>query len=317
MAAPAAYMRAVQAHRRTLEKVLTQNSVSTMKKLYDTAQQGVISRISGLRKAGRGTTMTSLQQHVALVQLREGQALIAQRMAKQMGPLTKQAQVTSLKGLGEDISKLNKHFTGAEISLPIEEAATFGRVIANRTPSLLRMHATSMARYGANIVEKVEKKLAVGLLQGISPHEAYDDIAETVDGEWWQGERIVRTEIAYAYNVTHRDGIAESAIELPQLWQRWEEHCDASGQPLDNRVGVDSIALHGQVTPPNGMFTMPSDAPHPDDKGNTKVPPSLVGRSWDFPPNRPNDRSVLAPWMKTWGVPGWQYVGGRRVWLVR
>lgn len=317
MAAPPAYMKAVQAHRRTLEKVLMQQSVGSMRALYMAAQKNVVAKLTGLKKAGRSSTMTALQQHIALVQLREGQALIAQRLAKQMGPLSKSAQTTALKGVGADIVKLHKHFTGAEISLPIEEAATFGRVIASRTPSLLQMHKSSMARYGANIVEKVEKKLAIGLLSGISPHEAYDDIAKTIDGEWWQGERIVRTEIAYAYNVTHRDGIAEAAVELPQLWQRWEEHCNASGQPLDDRVGVDSIALHGQVTVPGGRFTMPPEAPFADAKGVTRVPQSLVGRSWEFPPNRPNDRSVLSPWMKSWGVPGWQYIGGKRVWLVR
>lgn len=317
MAAPAAYMEAVQAHRRTLEKVLTQKSLASMKALYTAAQKAVVAKLGGLKNGGKGSTMTALQQRIALVQLREGQALIAQRMAKQMGPLTKTAQTTALKGVSSDIIRLNRHFTGAEISLPLEEAATFHGVIARRTPSLLKMHSSSMARYGAAIVDKVEKKLAIGLMTGISPQAAYEDIEETIDGEWWQGERIVRTEIAYAFNVTHRDGIAEAAQELPQLWQRWEEHCDAEGQPLDDRVGVDSIALHGQVTPPGGKFTMPPDAPFPDAKGNTQVGRSLVGRSWDFPPNRPNDRSVLSPWMKTWGVPGWQYIAGRRVWLVR
>ena len=40
---------------------------------------------------------------------------------------------------------------------------------------------------------------------------------------------------------------------------------------------------------------------------------SLVGLAWPFPPNRPNDRSVLSPWMADWGVPGWRYDSGNRV----
>jgi hypothetical protein len=170
-----------------------------------------------------------------------------------------------------------------------------------------------MARYGVRIVEDVEKEMALSMLKGETPSAVIDTVAEAIDGEWWQGERIVRTEMAYAYNGTHRDGIMEASEQIPELWMRWEEHCDDSGSPLDDRVGVDSIAMHGQVAKPGDQFTMPDTAPFPDAKGRTEVPESLVGLSWDFPPNRPNDRAVLSPWMEDWGVPGWRYVGGDRV----
>ena len=142
-------------------------------------------------------------------------------------------------------------------------------------------------------------------------------VAETVDGQWWQGERIVRTEMAHAYNLAHKDGMEASAEELPELRQRWEEHCDDSGRPLDNRVGVDSIAMHSQVAPVGGLFTMPGEAPFPDARGRTDVPDSLAGLSWAAPPCRPNDRAVLAPWMASWDIPGWEWRDGRRLWLKR
>jgi hypothetical protein len=123
------------------------------------------------------------------------------------------------------------------------------------------------------------------------------------------------TEMAYAYNATHRDGILECAEEVPEMMQQWLEFCDESGEPLDDRVGVDSIAMHGQVAPAGGMFYMPRTAPFPNAKGETEVYHKLVGMSWEFPPNRPNDRSVLSPWMKDWGVPGWRYSKGRRIQL--
>jgi hypothetical protein len=121
--------------------------------------------------------------------------------------------------------------------------------------------------------------------------------------------------MAYAFNSTHADGIEESAKEIPELMQRWEENCNDSGAPLDDRVGVDSIAMHGQVAPAGGVFTMPATAPFATigDYPTTAVHKSLVGLSWQFPPNRPNDRACLMPWMADWGVPGWRYAGGRRV----
>jgi hypothetical protein len=310
-------MDAVTTHRAKLERIAIGSSVSKLKKVYDAAQETVLARIRKATKTGKSATFGIHQSRIVLVQLKQGQALMAKRMTGDMKPLSKDAQELALKGLAEDVTKLHKHFTGAEISLPIEEASIFADVIEGREASLLAMHAESMNRYGANIVGKVQKQLALNLLQGDSPGDVYEAVADTIGGEWWQGERIVRTEMAYAFNATHADGIEESAKELPELRQRWEEHCDDTGHPLDDRVGVDSIAMHGQVTDPGDEFTMPATAPFPDAKGNTEVSPSLVGLSWDFPPNRPNDRAVLSPWMEDWDIPGWEYKGGKRVWLVR
>lgn len=314
---PPAFARAVATHRNRLEKVITAQGAGKMKQLYEEAADNVMGRIRRAVGTGKGTTFTVHQQRMALVQLRQGTAVMAKKLAGDLRPLSKKAQEESLKGLAKDVNLLSKAFTGSELTLPIEEAATFAGVINGRASALLRMHSTSMQRYGASIVGRVEQQLALNLLQGKSPHEVYEEVAQTIDGEWWQGERIVRTELAYAFNATHADGIAESAQEIPELRQRWEEHCNELGQPLDNRVAVDSIAMHGQVSSAGGEFFMPDDAPFPDAKGNTQVPAALVGLSWDFPPNRPNDRAVLSPWMPDWGVPGWEYRAGSRFWLVR
>lgn len=314
---PKAYARAVATHRKNLEKVLTAQASYKMKALYDEAQDAVLARVKRSMASGNAKTFTAYQQKQVLTQLRQGQVLVAQKMTKGLQPLSKKAQEVSLRGLIEDVGTLNKVFTGAEITLPVEEAAVFAGVIDKRASSLLRRHETSMARYGTNLVQQVEKKMALGLLKGDSPGDMYQDVADAVGGEWWQGERIVRTEMAYAFNATHADGIEKSSEDIPELRMRWEEHCDEQGNPLDDRVAVDSLAMHGQVAEAGEGFTMPPTSLIPDANGNTSVSRSLVGLSWDFPPNRPNDRAVLAPWMKDWGVPGWEWRGGRRVWLVR
>jgi hypothetical protein len=312
---PKAFLQAVATHRNRLERLAVGQAVSPLKKLYDEAQASLVKQIAKHVKAKKGDTFTVHQQRQVLVQLREGQRLITQRMAGKLGPLGKKAQEAALKGLSADVSKLSKVFTGAEVTLPIDEAAVFAGVINRRAPSLLQQHATSMARYGANVVGKVEKGLALSLLKGGSSSEAIDDVGELIDGEWWQGERIVRTEMAYAFNATHADGMLESAADLPALRMRWEEHCDNAGNPLDQRVAVDSLAMHGQVALPGGVFVMPPTAPVADTNGVTKVPSGLVGLSWDFPPNRPNDRAVLSPWMPDWGIPGWAWSGSKRIQL--
>ena len=315
---PKQFLQAVATHRNKLEKVLSGGAAAKMKRLYDSAQDELMSKLRRSIKAGKGEKFTAFHQRVVLAQLRQGQAIITKRLAKEMGPLTKKAQEVALKGLIEDVSLLNYAFTGSDITLPVEEASVFAGVIEGREPSILRANQESFARYGVRVVSDVEDALAQSLLEGASPGEVMDDVAELIDGEWWRGERIVRTESSMAFNSTHRDGIEESAKEIPELGMRWEEFCDDEGRPLDDRVGVDSIAMHGQVCDADGTFTMPAEAPFPtmgDKKGRTDVPDGLVGLTWDHPPNRPNDRSTLSPWMPDWGVPGWRYSNGRRIWL--
>ena len=310
---PKAFLQAVATHRARLEKVTVGTAVGPLKKLYDEAQAQLVRKIAKAVQAKKGDTFTAHQNRQVLVQLREGQRIITQRMAGKMGPLSAKAQEASLKGLANDVAKLSKHFTGSEVTVPIDEAAHFAGVINRRAPSLLKQHTTSMARYGVNVVNKVERGLAVSLLKGESSSEAIDTVEELIDGEWWQGERIVRTEMAYAFNATHADGMEESAQALPELRMRWEENCDDDGEPLDDRVAVDSLAMHGQVVAPGGLFVMPPTSRVLGPKGETQVPKSLVGLAWEFPPNRPNDRAVLAPWMPDWGVPGWAWDGSKRV----
>lgn len=309
---PKAFVQAVATHRNRLQNLITKKAASSMKAVYDDAHSQLTGHLARAIRAGKGDTFSAHQMRVASVQLRQGQALIAQRMAGKMGPLSKQAQQTALSGLVNDVSRLSKAFTGSEMTLPVDEAARFAGVVDKRRSSLMRMHQNSMARHGASVVKKAEHQMAVSLLTQQDSATTIDQISSMIGGEWWQAERIVRTEMAFAFNAAHYDGVKESADELPELMQRWEEHCDDDGSPLDDRVAVDSIAMHGQVTEAGGLFTMPLTAPFPDAKGNFRVPRHLVGEQWPFPPNRPNDRSVLSPWMASWGVPGWRYEGGRR-----
>jgi hypothetical protein len=258
--------------------------------------------------------MTQAQRKSLLAQIKVGEARLARRMAGALGEVSRDAQEDSLRALTRDLRGLEKKFSGAQIVLPIEEAARFQGVLDQRRTSLLSAHDSSMRRYGANLVAKMQNELSVSLMAAETTSEAIDRIVKVAGNEWWQGERIVRTEVAWAYNATHADGVEEAKEDLPDIMMRWSEHVDDfTYSPLDQRVGVDSIAMHGQLAPPGGMFTMPSTAPVPDWTGNTFVDDSLVGESWSFPPNRPNDRAVLAPWRPDWGIPGWIWRNGRRV----
>lgn len=304
--APKGFTLVSKVHLRELERLAEGGApLRKLKKLYRDAQTDLERKLA--QSAGRAHVTFSVQQQRAfLAQVKQAQIALAQQMAGASAQLSNQTSRNTLKQLIRKIKRTEKKFNKAEIILPIEEAARFEGIIDANKTSLLKMHARSMGQYGSTLVRKMERSLAQSLVTGASTGDAIDAVMEAADLEWWQAERIVRTEQAWAYNATHAAAVAAQAEEYPDMMMRWTEHVsDSTGRPMDSRVGADSIAMHGQLAPPGGKFTMPANAPD--------VHSSLLGKSWNHPPNRPNDRSVLQPWRPHWGVPGWVLRNGRKV----
>ena len=308
-----AYRRVIVEHRARLDRLADHYAPAQLKKLYEAGQHELEAKLRAHVHAGKGERFSAHQMRMSLGMLRDGQARLAAKMANALGSVTEDVQRDAVRGIAGSIAKLHRTFTGSEVVLPVEEAARFAGIIDKGRSSMLRMHRTSFARYGARLVGTLEKELATSLLTGESPAESIGRVMDKARGEWWQAERICRTEAAFAFSAGHAAGIAAAAEEIPDLMMRWSEHCDEDGDPLDDRVAVDSLAMTSQVVEPGGLFTMPPESEVPDAKGRTDVPEALVGRRWPHPPNRPNDRATLEPWSPRWGIPGWRWSRGERV----
>lgn len=299
------FVMALRAHRATLDRLLDRRSAKQLQKFYDTVQAELAAKLRRAVRAGRKDTMTVLQMRQLLAQVKDGQKQIVKSLASNMAPISLEAQVEGIRQTAKTLATLEKKFTGATLVLPLEEAGTFMGLVDQRTPSLVRANAASFARYGADLTGKIEKALALSLASGETPDGAIDRIESVANTEWWRAERIVRTEMAYAFNTAHVDSVAEAAKDLPDLYNRWTEYInDATGQPLDDRVAPDSMVLHGQIALPGHSFVMPPDA---------RVSAKLWGKTYMCGPNRPNDRSVMLPWRSHWGIPAWEWRDGRRV----
>lgn len=291
-------------HRARLSRVIERRGVERVKGLYDDAQAELEARLA--RATGRsGSQFTAHTSRLALAQVRQGQVVLAQRVAGELGDISQEAQIESIRGLAGDLTKLSKVYRGTETIVPIDEAATLRGLVGKRAAQLDEMHASTVARWGARMFDQVHEQLSLSVATGETSGEAVKRVMNTTEGEWWQGERIVRTELSFAFNAAHVDGIEAAQEYVPEIMQRWVEHCDDStGQPLDDRVAEDSIAMHGQVVRPGGLFVMPED---PD------VREEMWGMRWPFPPNRPNDRATVLPFFPGMGVIAWELRGGVRV----
>ncbi len=291
-----------------INRLIDRGGVARLKKLYDQAQAEFTTKLS--RSMGRNTnTFSETQMRMFQAQVRQGQMDIAKRMGEVLAAATEETKADALRGAIRNFKQLEKKFTGVATSLPVEEAARFAGVMGKNT-SLIRRHSMKlMGKAGAAVVGKLEQELALSLITGETVGDAIDRVQSVTGKSWYQSERIVRTEQAWAFNATHAEAIADSLEDMPDIMMRWTELVDDStGRPLDDRVGEDSIAMHGQLATPGGKFTMPSKA---------IVPVKMWGMSWSHPPNRPNDRATLQPWRPHWNIPGWVLKGGRRVSLTR
>lgn len=300
------YEQIVDEHQARLERVAEKRGVNRLRRVYDESQAEVALKLKRLVKSGKGNTLTAHVQRSVLAQLTQGQMYVARRMTGELSDAATDVQTDALRSLSKDLNRLEDKFSGTTPVLPVEDVARFQGVIDKHATSIFRRHETSMVRYGKNNVAKMENALSKSLLQGESQTEAIDRITDIMDGEWWQGERIVRTELSYANNSTQHAGIEAAREALPDMMMQWRELVSDSGMPLDSRVGVDSLAMHGQVAQPGGVFTCPARAPDGED-----VPDGLVYEEVAFPPLRPNDRAVLAPWRPGWDIPGWRWAGRR------
>lgn len=292
-----------EANTKRLNRLIDKGGVRRLKKLYEQAQADFERKLS-MRFGANAQTFTTAQMRMFQALVRQGQLQIAHSLGDALAAVTEETKADALHGAIADFKKLERKFSGIATSLPVEEAARFQGVLGKNT-SLIRRHSSQlMGKAAVKTLRKLEQELALSLITGETVGDAIDRVQKVTGKQWYQAERIVRTEQAWAFNATHADAIAESAKELPDMMMRWVELVDdRTGRPLDDRVGKDSIAMHGQVAAPGDMFKMPPGA---------DVHASLKGKSWDHPPNRPNDRATLQPWRPHWGIPGWQLVGGRR-----
>ena len=232
-----------------------------------------------------------------------------ERLGRELAASSRDSLEESLRGLSQMVGRLHGH-SGA-----LDDDTTFRSIVAARRSQIeaARTHAVNSLR------QRIESRVLDRMTQMVAEDYTIGQVVAAIDEEmeanWWQVERIVRTESSYAYNTAQVDGIRTIAKDFPGMLMRWTELIDDStGLPFDNRVAADSFAMHGQVASIGGVFTMP----HPTSGSPRRaagVSDKLIGRSWSHPPNRPNDRAVLTPWMRDWGIPAWKFQAGRRITL--
>lgn len=299
------FQRSVRAHRATLDRLLDRRSVLGMRRYFDQAQDRLERMLARQARGAKHEALSPIQAQQLLQQVRSAQQLIARQLAQRLMPILTEAQVEGIDQTDQTLAKVEDDTTGGFIITPLAEPSIKARIAERRAVALEQANDAVWLKFGTALAIATSESLAVSLATGETAQDAVSRLRAATDREWWKAERIIHTEAAQAFNQAQSDAIEETALTVRGLEKRWCELVDdETGRPLDNRVGNDSLVLHGQVVEASGVFVMPPDP---------SVHRSFWNQTWSASPNRPNDRSVTMPWRPEWGVPGWRWINGQRV----
>ena len=293
-------------HRAALDRLLDKRGVEVLKRLYDQGQAELVTELFRLVRADKKKEpLTVVQLRQMMLRVRQAQARLAVRLSADLAAVSREAQAEGVMQVDRTITKMERRSGGAFVSLPLLEVATFNQILDKRSAALLTANQKAMARAASILTSRIEQSLTVALAEEEDSEDAVARVQEQADDDWFFSGRVVRAQVAAAYNFGHTDAVDLVQGDVTNLYNRWTELVDdATGAPLDDRVGADSMALHGQVAKPGNVFTMPPDP---------TVAPYWWGQAWTQSPNRWNDRSVTMPWRPEWGIPGWEWNGSARV----
>lgn len=281
-----------------MDRMLDRKLTPTLRKTFAQESRELRKALSQALYGQRGLTVS--RQHVKAVE-----AALAARMpgfgrlmSAALADQTRETQAEAVRSLGKFMGALRREGTR------LDDPRVFESIIRTDRKLLKEQRRDSGKQLVFDTTHEIRQSLKV-LPKDAKVRDLIEQVHAKFEEQWWRVERTMRTETSRAFNTTQDTAFDELGEEFPGIYRRWTELVsDLTGAPLDNRVGKDSLVLHGQVAKPGKPFRMPA---HP------LAPSYMVGKSWLCPPNRPNDRAVLTPWFAGSGVPAWTIRGGERV----
>jgi hypothetical protein len=266
--------------------------IQRMRKVYDEARKDLRDELDDLVRRGRGQTFTAHHLRVVLVQVGDAIRQVEDGLRGNLREVGEVAAEVAPRHLIDAIESGERMYRGVTPVVQAAQAAVFQGLRPRVSPSLLNKFDVSVRTYGAPVIGNIRDQLSISIAKAAPVEETIDRVAGT-DGIFqkarWRADRIVRTEGSYAYGVQKQQSMEQLRPAVPQLLKRLVT-------TFDGRTGADSVDLNGQTVPVNEPFLWVV-------KNSRGVPTGKIVRYMQ-PPNRPNDREVVIPWLSGWSDAG-------------
>jgi len=264
----------------TIEKVdsLEEAQQKKLLKIFKKVRLQLMDRLMTIPEG----TFTEQQMNVTLVQVNAAIEAIKRDLRTGMVDIGEVMATKGIEDLSNEIEKMSKHFSGSVT--PINMRA----ILAATNPNafLLNKYQASIDAYGEGLRSQITSNIVNSLVLRETSERTVGrlvaDVGRYFMGEEWKLNRIVRTEMHNVYNYSKMVSMVEVKKDtIPDIKK-------ALMHPMDNRTGEDSIKL-AKMNP-----VVDIDKPFRFKwKGQERV--------FQFPPDRPNDRSILVPYREEWG----------------
>lgn len=265
---------------------IVENHIQDVLALEESQSKKLLTRYKAVRQDLRdrldfmnADTFTQQQLRGVLVQI--DSAITAMEISLATG-MKEQASIFALHGVNDGLTELQrfeKEFTGAVVPINVNRA-----LVADETTNfLLNKYEASIRAYSEGLRSQLVNSLTTEALAQSPLSTVVRKLGQFFTGEEWKLLRVARTEFHNVYNMGKMNGLIETRDEvLPDLMKTLIH-------PMDARTGSDSVfaARLNMIVPIDEPFTYMW-------QGKKRI--------YMTPPDRPNDRSVLVPYRKSWNT---------------
>lgn len=310
---PTRIERLLQRQQRRIQK-LTDRQARAILRTFDEARRTLredLERLVPDGDEGLGATPWTAQRTRVALALSER---AIRDMTARLGPLFSEGiQALSEQSFEDMLAVIGMHepdflLTGSDVNFDALQRITERNGLA--------LHRYSLERYGADTIEQVQRRIAVGVARGDSQRTIREAIAG-VDGVVARYGRpraalITQMELSRAYNDAHVEAIGAWADATP----------DAASPPLrmiievgggkTDRSHAASEVAHGMTAPVGEPFELPAADILRVMRRTRPKTTRVTGMTWEregdayvgyAPPIHYRDRARVVPWRASWGDP--------------
>lgn len=178
-------------------------------------------------------------------------------------------------------------FEGRPVLMPTVPVRLAADLATGGSSPLERYFTTTARNYSREVLRDVHRELAVGVVRGENTDALIARLMATgraaerdglLGGAWlaraeYRAERVVRTELAAAYNRELDELHADLRVEFPGLLRRWDAHADA-------RLCERCQELHGRTIDPAKGERFPNGEEGPPLHPNCRCRADLWRPEW-------------------------------------
>jgi len=239
--------------------------------------QRVAGRLRARLNALPPESFSAQQTRVVLLQLEAAIGALDRELTSKINRSTELLSDRAVSHLVAEVDKFSQVFTGSVQPLDIDAVA-----VATQTKDrLFNRYQTSINTYSTTLRNRIATELQDAVIARETPEQVINRLSGTFVGEAWQLRRIVRTELHGIYSNAKLLSLQESRGEgMPKL-KKTLYH------PMDSRTGKDSMYAE--------RLNLIAELEEP-----FKYRWKNRERIFMYPPDRPNDRSILIPYDPTW-----------------